>query len=68
MKLSIIVPIYNERSTIDRVLDRLAALDIDREIIVVDDGSTDGTRDILAKRGSRGDLNGAPLRVLLHPV
>lgn len=50
MKLSIIVPVYNERNTIQEVLRRVRAVDlgeIAREIIVVDDGSTDGTPDIL---------------------
>ncbi len=50
MKLSIIVPVYNERNTIQEVLRRVRAADIGEiamEIIVVDDGSTDGTPDIL---------------------
>ncbi len=48
MKLSIIIPVYNERNTILQVIERVAALPLDKEIIVVDDGSTDGTRDLLA--------------------
>ncbi len=50
MKLSIIVPVYNERNTIQELLRRVRAVDtgeIAREIIMVDDGSTDGTPDIL---------------------
>jgi dolichol-phosphate mannosyltransferase len=50
MKLSIIVPVYNERNTIQEILRRVRAVDIGeiaKEIIVVDDGSTDGTMDIL---------------------
>lgn len=50
MKLSIIVPVYNERKTIQEILRKVRAVDlgdIAKEIIVVDDGSTDGTRDIL---------------------
>ncbi|MDD2753684.1 MAG: glycosyltransferase family 2 protein [Candidatus Portnoybacteria bacterium] len=42
-KLSIIVPVFNEVQTIQEVLERLLALAMDKEIIVVDDGSTDGT-------------------------
>ena len=47
-KLSIIIPAYNERETIEQVIQSVRRLDIDKQIIVVDDGSTDGTRDILA--------------------
>jgi len=47
MKLSIIVPAYNEEHTIADILDRLLRLPVDKEILVVDDGSTDRTRTIL---------------------
>lgn len=43
MKLSVIVPVYNEEQTIAPVLNRLLAIEIASEIVVVDDGSTDGT-------------------------
>jgi glycosyltransferase involved in cell wall biosynthesis len=48
--LSIIVPVYNEARTVRSVLDRLVSIDLPlpREILVVDDGSTDGTKDALA--------------------
>ena len=48
--LSIIVPVYNEVRTVRSVIDRLIAIDLPvaREIIIVNDGSTDGTRDALA--------------------
>ena len=48
-KLSIVIPVYNEISSILEVLNTLETLPIKKEIIVVDDGSTDGTRDILKK-------------------
>jgi glycosyltransferase involved in cell wall biosynthesis len=47
MKLSVIVPIFNEKSTIREVYDRIKAVDISKEIILVDDCSTDGTREII---------------------
>jgi glycosyltransferase involved in cell wall biosynthesis len=46
-KLSVVVPAYNERATIEEVLSRVQAVKIDKEVIVVDDGSTDGTREFL---------------------
>lgn len=46
-KLSIIVPVFNETRTIQEVLERLLALPLDKEIIVVDDGSIDGTSEII---------------------
>ena len=53
MQLSIIIPVFNERATILATLDRVEAFGNDAEIIVVDDGSTDGTREILAGRAGR---------------
>jgi len=50
--LSVIVPVYNEAATIARVLERVAAAPFDKEILVVDDGSSDGTPGIL--RGLEG--------------
>jgi len=50
MKVSIVIPAFNEVQTIAEILRRIAAAEPDAEIIVVDDGSTDGTRDVLAAR------------------
>jgi glycosyltransferase involved in cell wall biosynthesis len=47
MRVSFIVPVYNEATTIDELLQRVAALEFEKQIVVVDDGSTDGTADIL---------------------
>src|SRR5688572_18724176 len=47
--LSVIVPCYNERATVAELLRRVHDVPIDKEIIVVDDASTDGSRDIVAK-------------------
>jgi glycosyltransferase involved in cell wall biosynthesis len=63
-KLSVIVPVFNERNTLVEVLRRMRAVelpeDIEREIIVVDDGSTDGTRDVLRQLGD------STVRIVLH--
>jgi glycosyltransferase involved in cell wall biosynthesis len=47
MKLSIIIPAYNEVATIDAIVARVRATPYDKEIVIVDDGSSDGTRDKL---------------------
>jgi glycosyltransferase involved in cell wall biosynthesis len=47
MKVSVIIPVYNERAFIEEVLLRVQASPIDKEIILVDDKSTDGTRSLL---------------------
>jgi glycosyltransferase involved in cell wall biosynthesis len=52
-KLSVIIPVYNERQYIGEIIRRVRAVPIPKEIVVVDDCSTDGTRDILA--GLAGD-------------
>ena len=64
MRLSIVIPVYNERATIIELLDRVAAVDLDTEVIVVDDGSTDGTRELLQERASR---EGGRMTLLLQP-
>lgn len=48
MKLSVIIPVYNEAATVEELLRRVLAVDVDMEIIVVDDCSTDQTRAKLA--------------------
>ena len=68
MRLSIIIPVFNERATVLQVVDRVAALDLDKEIIVVDDGSTDGTRDLLAERAVRSGESDGRITLLEHPA
>ena len=52
MKVSFLVPAYNEAATIGEVLDRVAELDLEAQVIVVDDGSSDGTAEIAEARGA----------------
>jgi glycosyltransferase involved in cell wall biosynthesis len=52
--LSVILPVFNERDTIAEILERVARVPIPKEIIVVDDGSTDGTRELLRERRDLG--------------
>lgn len=47
MTVSVIIPVYNEQATIRDIIQRVRAVDLDLEIIIVDDGSTDGTCEIL---------------------
>lgn len=61
MRLSVIIPVYNERATIREILRQVRAVGLADEIIVVDDGSTDGTREILEEEARNGDL-----RVIFH--
>lgn len=48
--MSIIIPVYNERKTIIRLVNEVINLPIEKEIIVIDDGSTDGTSDIIKRQ------------------
>ena len=50
MRVSFLIPAYNEAATIVEVLDRVDALPFEKQVIVVDDGSTDGTADLVAAR------------------
>lgn len=49
MKISVIIPAYNEKNTIQEILRRVQAMNIAGEIIVIDDNSSDGTREILSE-------------------
>jgi glycosyltransferase involved in cell wall biosynthesis len=61
MQLSVIIPVYNEKATIEEIVRRVKAAEPqDKEIIIVDDGSTDGTRDILKR------IEGNRVKVILH--
>jgi glycosyltransferase involved in cell wall biosynthesis len=63
-KLTVVVPVFNERNTLVEILRRMRAVElpdsVEREIIVVDDGSNDGTRDVLNQLGD------STVRVIMH--
>ena len=62
MKLSVVIPVYNEVDNIREILKRVQATGAASEIIVVDDGSVDGSRAVLAKLKSKKGLQGPPAR------
>lgn len=47
MKISIVIPVYNEVKTIDEIIRRVQQIDVKKEVIIVDDGSSDGTCELL---------------------
>ena len=53
MKLSVIIPVYNERATLRCVVERVLAVGLELEVLCVDDGSEDGSREILAELQSQ---------------
>ncbi|MGZ4734272.1 MAG: glycosyltransferase family 2 protein [Acidimicrobiia bacterium] len=62
-KLSVIVPVYNERNTVVEILRRMRAVELplDREFVVVDDGSDDGTHSVLTQLGD------STVKIVTHP-
>ena len=63
MKLSVVMPVYNESKTIREIVRRVLDVPIEKEILIVDDGSTDGTREILRELDGKDGV-----RVFLQPV
>ena len=63
MKLSVVMPVYNERRTLRAVIERVLAVPLDLELMCVDDGSSDGSREILAELQNQH----SNLRVFLQP-
>lgn len=57
VRLSVLIPVYNEIATIDRILDAVHAIDVPKEVICVDDGSRDGTRERLAALHAAGRID-----------
>ena len=66
MLLTIVIPVYNEVATLEKLISSVKAVEVplEREIILVDDGSSDGTRDLL----KRLDEEDSELKVILHDV
>lgn len=60
MKLSVIIPVFNEADHIREILKRVQAAKLAKEIIVVDDGSSDGTREVLKKLDGRNKVRVIP--------
>ena len=60
-KLSVVIPVFNEMQTLAEVLRQVAAVPIEKEIILVDDGSTDGTRELLKEKEREFNL-----RIIYH--
>lgn len=77
MKLSVVIPVFNEEKTLNKILIRVMAVKLDKEIIIVDDASIDGTGELLAEiarehpeikifRHDRNLGKGAALRTGFH--
>ena len=62
MEISVVIPAYNEIKTIRDIIERVKNTDLVQEIVVVDDGSTDGTRELLKEFSDKGIIT-----LVLHP-
>ncbi len=70
MKLSVLIPVYNEERTLEEVVRRVRSIELPKEIILVDDGSKDRSREILTRLQKESERAPDPLneiRVFLQP-
>jgi glycosyltransferase involved in cell wall biosynthesis len=65
MRVSIVIPCYNEITTIEQIVRKVSAVDLDqdKELVIVDDGSKDGTREFLAQLDGKDGI-----KVVMHPT
>jgi glycosyltransferase involved in cell wall biosynthesis len=63
LKLSVVMPVYNEQATLREIVRRVSEVPVEKEILIVDDCSTDGSREILRDLDGKGGV-----RVFLQPV
>jgi dolichol-phosphate mannosyltransferase len=72
VKLSVLMPVYNERASLEIILERVKAVPIDKEILIVDNVSSDGTREFLESLVERGEAgtedSDEPVRVIFQSV
>lgn len=65
-KLSVVIPAYNESKTIEKVIARVRATGLPCEMVIVDDGSRDGTRDILSRLRDEEAAANTDLKIIFH--
>jgi glycosyltransferase involved in cell wall biosynthesis len=65
-KLSVVMPVYNEIRTLAQVIERVRATQLPIELVIVDDGSRDGSRELLAKLRDEFDSANSELKIIFH--
>ncbi|MEJ2313037.1 MAG: glycosyltransferase family 2 protein [Gemmatimonadales bacterium] len=63
-RVSVVMPVYNERTTVEEIVRRVRGVPLEIELVVVDDGSTDGSREILQSLADAGSID----RLIFHDV